>query len=419
MVDALWLSLQSKYAIGDFMDSIAGKLILKRGREKPVLNRHPWIFSGAVARVVGSPVPGDVVDVMGGDGKFLARAYYNPKSQIQGRILTWDADEPIDEPFWRRRMERAIAGRAALALEPATTAYRLINAESDGLPGLIVDKYGDYLVVQCLTLGIDGRKEMLVNLLADLLQPAGIVERSDVSVRAKEGLPEVKGIAWGDAPPDDLVILENGHKFGVDLLAGHKTGLYLDQRANRTAVSHPYLVAGKEILNVFAYTGGFALYAAANGAGPIVNIDSSIEALEQAEKNVALNGWERPSDEYIAGDAFEILRYYRDEGTQFDVVILDPPKFSHSRRDVERAARGYKDLNWLALRLLRPGGLLATFSCSGRVSADLFQKIVFGAAVDAGRDAQILQRLGQSPDHPILLTFPESAYLKGLLCRVW
>ncbi len=411
------------------MDIISGKLMLKRGRQKSVVNRHPWIFSGSIERVAGQPEPGDIVDVMGRDGRSLARAYFNPHSQIRARILTWDADEAaegsVDDAFWRRRLERAIAGRAALALEPATTAYRLVNGEADGLPGLIVDKYGDYLVVQCLTLGIDRRKAQLVGLLADLLHPAGIVERSDVDVRAKEGLTEFKGLVWGEMPPSDLVVLENGIQFGVNLLGGHKTGLYLDQRVNRTAVCQPHFVANKEILNVFAYTGGFALYAAASGAGPIINVDSSIGALEQAEKNVALNGWldggspQRPSDEYIAGDAFEVLRYYRDEGRQFDMVILDPPKFAHSRRDVERATRGYKDLNWLALRLLRPGGLLATFSCSGRVSADLFQKVVFGAAVDAGRDAQIMQHLGQSPDHPILLTFPESAYLKGLLCRVW
>ena len=394
-------------------------IVLKKGREKPVNNRHPWLFSGAVGSVQGRPEPGDVVEVVDAGGRFLARGYYNPHSQIRTRILTWNPDEAIDEGFWRGRIERAIAGRAALPLEPATTAYRLVNAEADSLPGLIVDKYGHFLVLQCLTLGIDRRKEMLIALLADLLQPAGIVERSDASVRRKEGLPEVSGHRWGEEPPASLVIRENDHQFGVDLLAGHKTGFYLDQRDNRAAVCRPEFVAGKQLLNVFAYTGGFGIYAAAQGAGAIVHLDSSVEALEQAERNVALNGLERPDDEYIAGDAFEVLRYYRDEGRQFDVIIIDPPKFAHSQRDVQPACRGYKDLNWLALRLLRPGGLLATFSCSGLVSADLFQKVVFGAAVDAGRDVQILQHLGQAADHPILLTFPESAYLKGFLCRVW
>jgi 23S rRNA (cytosine1962-C5)-methyltransferase len=402
------------------MARTTGTLLLKKGREKPAQNRHPWIFSGAISHVKGQPKPGDLVEIVDANGRFLARAYFNPHSQIQARLLTWDPlQEMIDEGFWRARLERAIAGRAALALEPGTTAYRLVNAEADGLPGLVVDKYGDFLVVQCLTLGIDRRKEMLVALLVELLNPAGVVERSDVNVRQKEGLIEVAGYLWGEKPPAELVVRENGHHFGVNLLTGHKTGFYLDQRQNRSIVCQPPFVAGREVLNVFAYTGGFAVYAAANGARAITNLDSSADALAQAEKNMALNGHDRPQDEYIAGDAFEVLRYYRDSGRQYDMVILDPPKFAHSRRDVERACRGYKDLNWLAFRLLRPDGFLATFSCSGLVSADLFQKVVFSAAVDAGRDAQIIQQLDQAPDHPILLSFPESAYLKGLLCRVW
>ncbi len=392
-------------------------LTLKTGRDKPVRNRHPWVFSGAIAHSSGQAAPGDLVTVVGENGRFLATAYYNPHSQIQARILSWDEDEAIDDAFWRGRIRRALAGRGALALEPDTTAYRLINAESDGLPGLIVDRYGDYLVMQCLTLGIDRRKELLARLLAEETGVAGIVERSDASARGKEGLTAVTGLLLGDPPPNPLLIRENGLEFAVDLLGGQKTGFYLDQRVNRAAVCTANHVAGKEILNVFAYTGGFAVYAAANGAGPITNIDSSLEALELAEKNVLRVG-ERPLDEYLLGDAFMILRDFRDNGRQFDMVILDPPKFAHSQRDLERAARGYKDLNWLALRLLRPGGLLATFSCSGLISADLFQKILFGAAVDAGREVQILQTLAQAPDHPVLLTFPESAYLKGLLCRV-
>ena len=394
-----------------------GILTLKPGREKPVLNRHPWVFSGAIHHSDGRFQPGDLVTVLAKDGRFLATAYANPHSQIRARILSWDANEPIDDAFWQRRLRRAIATRHSLDLSQ-TTAFRLINAEADGLPGLIVDQYGEFLVMQCLTLGIDRRKTLLAELLAAELQPAGILERSDASVRAKEGLPEVSGLLWGAPPPNPLLIQENGHTFAVDLTGGHKTGFYLDQRTNRALVCTPHHVAGKEILNVFAYTGGFAVYAAAHGAGPITNIDSSMDVLEMAEENVLRLGLERPSDEYLLGDAFMILRDFRDNGRQFDIVILDPPKFAHSQRDIERAARGYKDLNWLALRLLRPGGLLATFSCSGLVSADLFQKIIFSAAVDAGRDVQILQPLSQAPDHPILLSFPESAYLKGLLCRV-
>ena len=300
-----------------------------------------------------------------------------------------------------------------------TTAHRLVNAEADGLPGLVVDRYGDYLVMQCLTLGIDRRKEAITEQLLALLRPAGVLERSDVEVRGKEGLKQLVELRAGEPPPAELTIHENGHAFLVDVWRGHKTGFYLDQRDNRAAAGRPVYLAGAEVLNVFAYTGAFGVYAAAAGAARVTQVDSSTPALEVAERNMALNGFARPDDELIAGDAFEVLRYYREEGQQFDAVVLDPPKFATSQGQVDRACRGYKDLNWLALRLLRPGGLLVTFSCSGLVSADLFQKVVFGAALDAGRDVQVLQHLGQSADHPVLLSFPESAYLKGLLCRVW
>lgn len=401
------------------LDAITGRLILKRGREKPLANRHPWVFSGAIDGVEGNAQPGDLVVVVDSSDNYVATAYYNPHSQIRARVLTWDQHQPIGDIFWRRRIERAVLARELLALEPATSAYRLIHAEADGLPGLVVDRYGDYLVMQCLTLGIDRRKALLADLLQEVVQPSGMIERLDAEVRDKEGLSDGEPLQRGTAPPEHLEVREHDHRFLVDLRGGHKTGFYLDQRDNRLLLADPKLVAGKRVLNVFAYTGGFAVYAAAGGAETIVNIDTSIPALELAEQNVALNGGERPGDEYIAGDAFEVLRYYRDGGEQFDVVILDPPKFVHSRRDLEKASRGYKDLNWLALRLLAPGGVLATFSCSGLVDASLFQKMVFAAAVDAGREVQILHQLSQGPDHPVLLTFPESAYLKGLLCRVW
>ncbi|MBP6017006.1 MAG: class I SAM-dependent rRNA methyltransferase [Candidatus Promineofilum sp.] len=420
------------------MENPTATLILKPGRDKPVHNRHPWIFSGAIGRVQGQPAPGDLVTVADQKGVPLATAYYNAKSQIQARILSWDAAEPIDEDFWRRRLRLAINGREALtnpetrheirnttettlptARAPLPTdAYRLVNAEADGLPGLVVDRYGDYLVMQCQTLGIDRRKEMLTALLVELLQPVGILERSDVDVRGKEGLKPLVELRHGAPPPAELTLRENGFSFLMDVHHGHKTGFYLDQRDNRAAVARPPYMAGREVLNVFAYTGAFGVYAAAAGARAVVQVDSSAPALEIAERNMRLNGFERPTDEYIAGDAFEVLRYFREEGRQFDAVILDPPKFAHNQGQIDRAARGYKDLNWLAMRLLRPEGVLATFSCSGLVSADLFQKIVFSAAVDARRDVQIWRHLSQSADHPVLLSFPESAYLKGLLCRV-
>ena len=432
-------------------------LTLKEKRDKPVRQRHPWVFSGAVERLRGDAQPGDLVTVADHRGAPLATAYYNPKSQIVGRILSWDPAEPIDDAFWHSRLKRAIDGRAALGLitnyelgigyeeegahakgaegakdakedsssrpsretSSLTTACRIVNAEADGLPGLIVDRYGDHLVMQCLTLGIDRRKDVLTEQLAALLRPAGVLERSDVEVRGKEGLKQLVEMRHGEPPPPELTIHENGHAFLVDLWRGHKTGFYLDQRDNRATAGQPVYLEGREVLNVFAYTGAFGVYAAAAGAARVVQVDSSAAALEIAERNMALNNFARPDDELIAGDAFEVLRYYREERQQFDAVVLDPPKFATSQGQVDRACRGYKDLNWLALRLLRPGGLLVTFSCSGLVSADLFQKVVFGAAVDARRDVQILRHLGQSADHPVLLAFPESAYLKGLLCRVW
>jgi 23S rRNA (cytosine1962-C5)-methyltransferase len=392
------------------------RVILKRGREKPALNRHPWIFSGAIKRVEGEVTDGEVVAVADHRGRFLARGYLNRRSQIAVRLLTWDEDEVVGGDFWRRRLERAIASRQALADDPSTDAYRLVNAESDLLPGLILDRYGDYLVVQFLTLGIERWKAELVGLMVDLLKPRGIYERSDVEVREKEGLAQVTGLLHGEEPLDLMEITENGHCFLVDIKMGHKTGFYLDQRENRQKLTR--YCRGKDVLNCFAYTGAFAVYAAAAEAGRITNVESSAEALDLARRNMALNGFADRNDEYIEGDVFQVLREYRDQGRVFDLVILDPPKFAHSQAQVQSACRGYKDINLLAMQIIAPGGILFTFSCSGRVSPDLFQKVLFGASVDAARDVQIIEKLSQASDHPILLTFPESEYLKGLVCRV-
>ncbi|MFZ5917636.1 MAG: class I SAM-dependent rRNA methyltransferase [Chloroflexota bacterium] len=393
------------------------RVVLKKNRAKPAIQRHPWVFSGAIQRITGDPADGDVVQVCDAGGNFMGRGLINRRSQIVVHLLSWEPEEDIDGDFWRRRLERALAGRRALARDAATTAYRLVHAEADGLPGLIVDRYGDYLAVQFLILGMDRRKQEMANLLVEIAAPRGIVERSDVAVRDKEGLPPAAGRLRGEPPPTHLEVLENGHHFWVDLTGGQKTGFYLDQRDNRRRVSA--YCAGQDVLDVFAYSGGFAVYAAAAGASTLTLLDSSEEALALARQNLARTGRDTHNDAFIAADAFKELRRFRAENRRFDVIILDPPKFAHSKSDLQRAARGYKDINLLALQLLRPGGILATFSCSGQVSVDLFQKIVFGAAVDAGRDAQILERLSQGPDHPILLTFPESEYLKGLICRVW
>ncbi|MGA9348935.1 MAG: class I SAM-dependent methyltransferase [Anaerolineae bacterium] len=393
------------------------RVVLKRGREKPVLNRHPWIFSGAIKRIEGEVADGGVVEVADCQGHFLAQGYLNRRSQIAVRLLTWDKGEVIAGDFWQRRLERACASRQALADDPATNAYRLVNAESDLLPGLVLDRYGDYLVVQFLTLGIERWKAELVGLIADLLKPRGIYERSDVEVRRKEGLAQVSGLLHGEEPPDLVEVTENGHRFLVDVKRGHKTGFYLDQRENRQKLTR--YCPGKEVLNCFAYTGAFAVYAAAAGAGRITNVESSAEALELAWRNIALNGFTDRDDEYVEGDVFQVLRGYRDQGRTFDLIILDPPKFAYSQDQVESACRGYKDINLLAMQIIAPGGILFTFSCSGLVSPDLFQKVLFGASLDAGREVQIIEKLSQVSDHPILLTFPESEYLKGLVCQVF
>ncbi len=402
------------------VDTATASIRVFKGRDKPINNRHPWIFSGAIREIVrGAPQPGDIVEIIDENDHWLAHAYYNPHSQISARILSWDPDEQIHEEFWFKKVQRAVRRRQVLGLEDrGTTALRLIFAESDGLPGLIVDRYEAYLVVQFLTLGVDIRKTLITRILEDTLKPSGILERSDVSVRKKEGLKKVVGLLSGTGPPDSLKILENNRVMMADLYRGHKTGLYLDQRENRQAICQQLHVEGREILNVFAYTGGFSLFAAANQARKITNVEASEAFLGDIKNNLGLNSLDRPQDEYIQGDAFRILREFRDEDRQFDVIILDPPKFANTKQDIPSACRGYKDLNLLALQLLRPFGLLATFSCSGLVSEDLFQKVLFGAAVDAGRDVQIIQRLGQAADHPVLVTFPESAYLKGFICQV-
>jgi 23S rRNA (cytosine1962-C5)-methyltransferase len=317
-----------------------------------------------------------------------------------------------------------------------TTAYRLVHAESDYLPGLVVDRYDRWLVVQFLTLAMDQRRGEIAQLLADLLTPRGIYERSDVDVREQEGLELRTGLLWGEEPPHQVEIRENHHRFLVNVREGHKTGFYLDQRENRERFSA--FCAGAEVLDAFAYTGAFAVNAAAGRANAITLIDTSAPSLEAARQNLALNPIrpartrdlpmareERrsrlgsPGVKYVEGDVFSVLRGFRAENRLFDIIVLDPPKLAHTRRQVERASRAYKDINLLAFQLLRPGGVLFTFSCSGRVSADLFQKIVFGAVADTDRRAQIIGHLAQGPDHPVALTFPEGAYLKGLICRVW
>lgn len=387
------------------------KAVLHRDRLKPIQRRHPWVFSKAVKSFSGSPGAGDIVTLVSENGDFLARGLWSPQSTIRLRVLTWE-DEPIDAAFWEKRLKQAIEWRGVI---PPGEARRLVHAESDYLPGLVVDQYGDWLVLQALTAGMERYKHEIAEILNGLLHPHGIYERSDVDVRKREGLKEITGLLRGEAPPEQVEITEYGLRFLVDIQRGHKTGFYLDQRENRRICADS-VRPGSRVLNLFAYTGGFAVHAYAAGADTVISVDASQSALELADKNLNLNGF--ADTPLLAGDVFEILRDYRNNGETFDMIILDPPKFAKSARNVEAALRGYKDINFLAWQLLNSGGILMTFSCSGLVETDLFRKVVFGALEDSGRDAQVLKQLEAPPDHPVALTFPEGAYLKGLLCRV-
>lgn len=448
-------------------------LRLKPGREKSLLRRHPWVFSGALDRVQGDPADGDTVRILSAAGDFLAWGAYSQGSQIRARIWSWDADETIDEAFFAARLAAAIAARRAFlpefwrAEEPDgeekgwvpgdAGAVRLVHAESDSLPGLIADRYGEWLSLQFLSSGAEAWRQVIVAQLAELTGAANIYERSDVDVRRLEGLPERTGVLLGETPPPLLSIFENELELRIDIKGGHKTGFYLDQRRNRLRVRQ--LAKDRRVLDCFCYTGGFSANAVAGGCSELTLIDASAEALEMAQENIylalekraALQGSEparapageqpvseparapaseppvselahapasEPPVTMIQGDVFQQLRMLRDRARTYDLIILDPPKFAPTTAQVERAARGYKDINLLAFKLLAPGGLLVTFSCSGGVSAELFQKIVAGAALDAGVDAQIMERLHQDVDHPVALNFPEGEYLKGLVCRV-
>ena len=389
-------------------------LTLKPGREKSLLRRHPWIFSGAVQRVSEGVDSGATLDVLSSTGQFLARAFYSPHSQIRARVWTFD-DEPVDLDFFRRRIRSALALRRAWDFASQTNALRLVYAESDGLPGLIVDQYADSLVMQSLTAGVEAWRELLADILLEETGVTGIFERSDADVRELEGLPSRTGPLRGALPPSLIQITECGLKFNVNLASGHKTGFYLDQRANRQQVRA--LAHGREVLDCFCYTGGFSVNALHGGARSVLGVDASSEVLSMAQENVRLNGLPADRFQALEGDVFQVLRKFRDERRSFDMVILDPPKFAPTASQVEKASRGYKDINLLAFKLLRPGGLLVTLSCSGGVDAALFQKIVASAALDAGVQAEIVQQLFQAADHPVALNFPEGSYLKGLVCH--
>ncbi len=388
-------------------------LYLKYGRERSLQRQHPWIFSGAVDHVTGDPVCGDTIRVLDSNGTYLATGSYSPVSQIRSRIWTWDANDLIDSNFFQTKLDKAIQMRSMIIDSSISDAVRLVHGESDHLPGLIIDQYAGNLVIQVLSCGADRWRDSIVSILAERINPVIIYERSDVDVRKLEGLAAREGLLWGTEPAEPIQISENGLKFLVDYKDGHKTGFYIDQRDNRQIVRA--YAEGKDVLDCFCYSGGFTISALAGGANSVTAIDSSGSAIDLVKQNLHLNSLDQNKLSTINGDVFKVLRTMRDSRRTFDLIILDPPKFAPTSAQVARATRAYKDINLLALKLLRPGGFLVTFSCSGGVSVELFQKIIAGAALDAGVYVKAIQRLSQASDHPIALNFPEGGYLKGIV----
>lgn len=388
---------------------------LKRGKDKAVRQQHPWVFSGAIDRVTGDPEDGDLVRVTDEDGDFLAYGMFNSQSRVAIRLLEWMPENTIDETWWRDRIRKAIENRRDL-LNSDTTTMRLIFSEADYLPGLIADKYGDFISVQVLSAGIEKVKPILLDELATLLKPEGIFDRSDAGARAHEGLTASHGKLYGQAPPEFVTVKENGVSYEVNIAEGQKSGFYCDQRDNRRIVAGH--TAGKRVLDCFSYSGGFSLNALKAGAREVVAVDSSALAMETLRKNVALNGFEPSRLLPVQSDVNKHLRELGAAGEKFDIVVLDPPKYAPSRSALDKAARAYKDLNRLAMKLLHEGGLLATFSCSGAVDLSTFKQILAWAALDAGRETQFIHQFCQPEDHPVRASFPEGEYLKGLLCRV-
>lgn len=393
------------------------RILLEKGKERSILRRHPWIFAASVQAIDGRARSGDTVEVVDYRERLLARAAWSPESNIRARVWTFDPAESVDDAFFKRRIAAAVARRRILPSLAGQEGLRLIHAESDGLPGLVADQYGDTVVIQLTGAGSDKWRKAIVNALVKATGCARIFERSDGDVRKLEGLPPVTGWIHGYPHEGDVVITENGVRMGVDIVGGHKTGFYLDQRDNRHLLGK--LAADKRVLNCFCYTGGFSLQALAGGAREVVSVDSSQPALDTAVANLALNpALDSGKAQWVCANVFDDLRRRKELGEQFDLIVLDPPKFAPSARHAETASRAYKDVNLQGFKLLAPGGLLMTYSCSGGIGIELFQQVVASAALDAGRHARIIQRLQGAADHPVDLAFPEGEYLKGLLIQV-
>lgn len=389
---------------------------LKKGKDKAVRQLHPWVFSGAVDNVKGSPDDGDIVTVTDHSGAFLAKGFFNSQSRVAVRLLEWADSTDINETWWRSKIRKSLESRQGLFSSEETNAYRLVFSEADFLPGLIADRYGDYISVQILTSGIEKVKGILLDELQQQLRPKGIFDRSDASARSHEGMEASFGSLYGEEPPEYVEVLENNIKYLINIAEGQKSGFFCDQRDNRRVVSEH--TSGKRVLDCFSYSGGFTLNCLKNGAAEVISVDSSPLAIETLRQNVSLNGFGSLKHQSVQSDVNKQLRIFKEQNERFDVIVLDPPKYAPSRSLLDKASRAYKDLNRIAMGLLNSGGLLATFSCSGAVDINHFKQILAWAALDAGKDVQFIHQFSQPEDHPVRASFPEGEYLKGLLCRV-
>ncbi|HEK19324.1 MULTISPECIES: class I SAM-dependent rRNA methyltransferase [unclassified Mucilaginibacter] len=392
-------------------------VVLKKGKEKAVLQRHPWVFSGAIEQVKGKPANGEVVRLLDGKKTFMAYGFYNNQSRVAVRLLEWDENIAIDDDWFRDKVRMAVAGRADVLESGETDTCRLVFSESDYLPGLIVDKYADHLAVQVLTSGIQNVLPVIIDELNNLLKPASIFDKSDAASRAHEGLETSNTLLAGTLPPELVMVKENGITYGINIAEGQKSGFYCDQRDNRRILAH--YAKNRKVLDCFCYTGGFTLNALRNNASHVTSVDSSALAIETLLENIRLNGFDAAKHEAIKSDVNAQLRKFREEGDKFDIIVLDPPKYAPSRSALDRASRAYKDLNRIGMQLLNSGGLLATFSCSGAMDMETFKQVLAWAALDAGKQVQFIYQFNQPEDHPVRASFPEGEYLKGLLCRVW
>lgn len=391
------------------------KIILNKGKDKAAWQLHPWVFSGAISAALGKPQNGDIVSVYNIEDEFIAYGIYNGNSRVAVRLLEWDPSQEITEEWWRNRVSKAVNNRLSL-LHDSNNTVRLIFAEADFLPGLIADKYADFISVQIHSAGIEKVKDIIVDQLVQLLQPKGIYERSDLKSREYEGLPDTNGLLYGAVPPEFVDVIENGIHYQVNIVEGQKSGFYCDQRENR-AITARY-VKDKKVLDCFSYSGGFTLNALREGAKSITSVDSSGLAIETLKNNIKLNGFDSNKLTTVQSDVNKYLRELGEQGEKFDVIVLDPPKYAPTRSALEKASRAYKDLNRRGLMLLNSGGLLATFSCSGAMDIDTFKQVIAWAALDAGKEIQFIYQYCQPEDHPVRASFPESEYLKGLLVRV-